>query len=164
MNSNQLLVLGIGNFLMGDEGIGVHLIHHLEKENLPSCVQLLDGGVGGFHLLEYFHNAKKILILDATKDNNPLGTVKKLLPKYSSDYPRTLTAHDVGLKDLLDTFYLTGKELPQIVLITISIKEVPETLSIHLSEEMQRKFSEIYEAVKKEIYDLLNESSTISIN
>ena len=49
--SPRLLVLGIGNLLMGDEGVGVHAIRALEKERLPAGVEMLDGGTGGFHLL-----------------------------------------------------------------------------------------------------------------
>ena len=55
-NSNQIpgiLILGIGNFLLGDEGIGVHMIQFLEKIKLSANVSLLDGGTGGFHLLSY---------------------------------------------------------------------------------------------------------------
>ncbi|MFN3603851.1 MAG: hydrogenase maturation protease [Leptonema sp. (in: bacteria)] len=164
MNSNQILVLGIGNLLMGDEGIGIHIVRELEKESFPESILLLDGGVGGFHLLEYLQNAKKIIIIDAAKDNAPLGTVKKIIPKYSSDYPRTLTAHDIGLKDLLDTFYLTGKELPEINLYTISIEELPGILTVKLSEKLQNKFKEIYDYLKKEIYQILDELKTNSVN
>lgn len=161
---NKILVLGIGNLLMGDEGIGVHIIQELEKENFPENVQLLDGGVGGFHLLEYLHSGKKIIIIDAAKDGNPIGTVNKIKPQYSSDYPRTLTAHDIGLKDLIDTFYLTGKEIPDITLITISIEKLPENLTTELSEKMKKKFPEILNIIKKEIYNAINENYTIHTN
>lgn len=161
---NKILVLGIGNLLMGDEGIGSHLIQELEKENFPETVQLLDGGVGGFHLLEYLHSFKKIIILDATKDGSPIGTVKKIKPQYSSDYPRTLTAHDIGLKDLIDTFYLTDKKIPDITLITISIEKLPENLTIELSEKLKKHFSEILNFIKNEINNSINEIYTIDSN
>lgn len=160
MNPYKILVLGIGNLLMGDEGIGVHVIHQLEKENLPEFVQLLDGGVGGFHLLEYLHTASNIIIIDATKDGNPCGTIHKIIPKYSTDYPRTLTAHDIGLKDLIDTFYFIEKTLPKITLITISIEEIPNHLTTELSLNLKKKFLEIVDFIKKEINLHLNESIT----
>jgi len=53
--SDNILILGIGNLLLGDEGVGVHCIKELEKTNLPEKVQLLDGGTGGFHLPGGFH-------------------------------------------------------------------------------------------------------------
>ena len=52
---NKILILGIGNYLMGDEGIGVQIANRLlEDDSLPDEVDVLDGGTGGFHLLEYF--------------------------------------------------------------------------------------------------------------
>src|SRR5690349_7553421 len=105
----KTLVLGIGNVLMGDEGIGVSVVRELEKTALPESVELLDGGVGSFLLLEPMQQAEKIILVDATIDGEKTGTIRRLRPRYSKDYPRTLTAHDIGLKDLLDTFYLLGK-------------------------------------------------------
>ncbi len=152
IDSTQLLVLGIGNYLMGDEGIGVHLIQSLQEEQLPENCLLLDGGVGGFHLLEYMQSSRKMIIIDATRDGKEAGTVTKLKPKFSSDYPRTLTAHDVGLKDLLDAFYFSGSDLPDITLFTISIDELPDSLTIDLSDKLKTKFKEIKEIIVKEIY------------
>src|SRR5271167_682605 len=100
--SGKLLVLGIGNVLMGDEGVGVHVVRHLEKSEIPAGVELLDGGTGSFLLLDPMQLARKVILIDATLDENPPGTVRRLSPKFSTDYPRTLAAHDIGLKDLLD--------------------------------------------------------------
>jgi hydrogenase maturation protease len=53
MERKKILVLGIGNYLMGDEGIGVHAVNQLEDEGIEG-VDFLDGGTGGFYLLESF--------------------------------------------------------------------------------------------------------------
>ena len=53
----KVLILGIGNVLMGDEGIGVHVVNAVEKAALPPGVDCLDGGVGSFLLLEPMQNA-----------------------------------------------------------------------------------------------------------
>src|SRR3974390_793577 len=116
----KLLVLGIGNILMGDEGVGVHVVRHLEKEDVPAGVELLDGGTGSFLLLDPMQLARKVILIDATLDDNSPGTVKRLTPRFSTDYPRTLAAHDIGLKDLLDAFYLLGHQV-DVVLFAISI-------------------------------------------
>jgi hydrogenase maturation protease len=106
----KTLILGIGNVLMGDEGVGVSVVRELEKTALlPENVEILDGGVGSFLLLEPMQSAEKLILIDATIDGAAAGTVRRLRPRYSKDYPRTLTAHDIGLKDLLDTFYLLGR-------------------------------------------------------
>jgi hydrogenase maturation protease len=115
-----VLILGIGNLLMGDEGVGVHFIRALEGVRIPAGVECLDGGTGGFHLLGPLREASKVVLVDAAADDTPEGTVRRLVPRYSSDYPSSLTAHDIGLKDLLDAIYLLD-DTPRIVLFTVSI-------------------------------------------
>ncbi len=101
-------MLGLGNVLLGDEGVGVHVVRELAERALPEGVECLDGGTGGFVLLEPLENADRIILVDATADDQPIGTVTRTRPRFSSDYPRTLTAHDIGVKDLLDAFYIGG--------------------------------------------------------
>jgi len=107
------LVLGLGNILMADEGVGVHVVRAIEKRTLPPGVECLDGGTGGFILLEPMQQVGRILMIDAAADGNPIGTVTRTVPRFSRDYPPTLTAHDVGIKDLLDLFYMLdgGREV-----------------------------------------------------
>ena len=70
-NSNpRTLVLGLGNIIMGDEGIGVHVIRALVQYSLPPNIECLDGGTGGFILLEPLQNADRIILVDATTDGN----------------------------------------------------------------------------------------------
>src|SRR5205085_9924584 len=107
--------------LMGDEGVGVSVVRELEKTALPSGVEILDGGTGSFLLLEPMQSAEKVILIDATIDGEPTGTVRRLRPRFSKDYPRTLTAHDIGLKDLIDTFYLLGKSSPNVTLFAALI-------------------------------------------
>jgi hydrogenase maturation protease len=125
------LVLGIGNLLMGDEGIGVHVARELEAVHVPEHVQILDGGTGGFHLLSLFQEYDPIIVIDATMDNQPEGYVQLRRPKFASEFPRTLSAHDIGLRDLLESATLLGP-LPELFLVTISIKTL-QGLSTELS-------------------------------
>ena len=126
------MVLGLGNVLMGDEGVGVHVVRALEKHTLPSDVECLDGGTGGFVLLEPLQEAGRIILIDAAADGNPPGTVTRTTPRFSRDYPPTLTAHDIGVKDLLDVFYIQGGG-PEVVLYAISI-DPQQPISMELSE------------------------------
>ena len=116
----KTLVLGLGNILMGDEGIGVYTVRALEQHQLPPNVECLDGGTGGFTLLEPLQDADRIILIDAAADDSPLGTATRTTPRFSRDYPPTLTAHDIGMKDLLDMFYIQGGE-HEIVLYAITI-------------------------------------------
>lgn len=87
--SSSILILGIGNYLMGDEGLGVHFIQHLEKENLPEGIDLLDGGTAGFQLMEYLEKYPIVIMVDATLDQNPIGTIRLIEPKFSQDFPKS---------------------------------------------------------------------------
>jgi len=133
---------------MGDEGIGVHVIRQLEAGPSSPGVQYIDGGSGGFHLLDAFLRARRVLMVDATADGAAAGTVRRLRPRYSSDYPRTLAAHDIGLKDLLDAAYLLGEEL-DVTLFAVSIRWPPET-GTELSAELRAKIPAIVAKVREE--------------
>src|SRR5664279_4267098 len=145
----DLLVLGIGNVLMGDEGLGVHVVRHLEKLGVPEGVELLDGGTGSFLLLDPMNRARRIILIDATLDNQPPGTVRRLTPRFSTDYPRTLTAHDIGLKDLLDTFYLLDHPV-DIVLFAVSIASLQE-ICLDMCPEIAERVPEIVQLVLHEL-------------
>jgi len=131
-SSKKTLLLGLGNVIMGDEGVGVHVARALEKHTLPPNVECLDGGTGGFILLEPLQNADNIVLIDATADDNPPGTVTRTTPRFSSDYPPTLTAHDIGVKDLLDAFYMQSGQR-KVVLYAITI-DPEQPISMELSE------------------------------
>ncbi len=146
-DSKRALVMGVGNLLMGDEGVGVHAARQLASEPVPSAVEVLDGGTGGFHLLSLFAEYDPIILIDATQDGDPPGTVKLVKPKFASDFPRTLSAHDVGLRDLLETAQLLGP-LPTLYLITVSIGELQE-MSVELSPSIAGAVGEVLRVVRE---------------
>jgi hydrogenase maturation protease len=147
-NNGKTLVLGLGNILMADEGVGVHVVRALEQHALPAHVECLDGGTGGFILLEPMQTADRVVMIDAAADGNPVGTVTRTVPRFSRDYPPTLTAHDVGIKDLLDLFYMLdgGRE---VTLYAITI-DPRQPISLSLSPE-------IADAAKVAVYEILAE-------
>jgi len=152
-NRPHLLVLGIGNTLMGDEGIGVRVVEQVSQMPLPEGVCCLDGGTGSFLLLEPMQAASRVVLVDATMDGNPAGTVRRLTPQFSSDYPVTLTAHDIGLKDLLDAaHYLTGGPLP-ITLFAVSI-DPPGGMETELSPALAGRVPQIAGLVMEELHRL----------
>lgn len=114
------LILGIGNVLMGDEGVGVHALAELRKEEWPDDVTLVDGGTGGFHLLSLLQDYEPVVMIDATADGRPPGTVGLIRPRFASDFPPSLSAHDIGLRDLVEATALLG-HLPELHLVTVSI-------------------------------------------
>ena len=146
--NDRLLILGIGNVLIGDEGVGVHVVRHIQSMGVPDGVDVLDGGTGSFLLLEAMQRAARIVLVDATIDGAAPGTVRRLTPRFSSDYPPTLTAHDIGLKDLLDAFYLMGKTA-DVTLFAVSIAPLQD-LGLELSPEVAARVPAIAEMVLSE--------------
>ena len=147
--NGKTLVLGLGNVLMGDEGIGVYVVRALETHALPAGVECLDGGTGGFTLLEPLENAGRIILVDAAADGNPPGTISRVEPRFARDYPPTLTAHDVGMKDLLDVFYIQGGE-HKIVLYAITI-DPHQPIRMSLSAEGEKAAAVAVERILAEL-------------
>jgi len=139
--SNSILVMGVGNYLMGDEGIGVHTIQEMAKMELPDYVDILDGGTGGFLLLSCFEVYPTIIFVDATMDGKPAGTVSLIRPKFASDFPSALSVHDVGLKDMIEAVYLMEK-VPDIHLFTVSIEEI-NPMTLELSQKVNNSIPEL---------------------
>jgi hydrogenase maturation protease len=138
----RILILGIGNYLMGDEGIGVHAIHFLSSKKLPDNVDIVDGATGSFDLMPLIASYEKVIMIDATMDEKPIGTVKVLYPKFAKDFPKTLSSHDVGLKDMIDALEFND-ELPEISLITVTIGEIVP-MTTELSEKVRGSLENIH--------------------
>ncbi len=128
----EILALGVGNYLMGDEGVGVHIAKMMEQMDLPPYLDVLDGGTGGFFLMNYFDEYQTIIFVDATMDGKPAGTVTITEPRFASDFPNALSVHDVGLKDMIEAVYLSER-VPKMYLVTISISEI-KPMTLELSE------------------------------
>jgi hydrogenase maturation protease len=152
LEEKKILILGLGNVLMGDEGIGVKAIEYLKDKPLPSNVELLDGGTGGFHLLSLFEEYPVMIMIDATISTNLAGEVKHIRPKFASDFPKSLTSHDIGLRDLMQSAQLIG-ELPDMHLITISIFDFRQ-VHMNLTPEAEQSLPKIYDMVLEILQEL----------
>lgn len=142
----KTLIMGIGNLLMGDEGAGIHVIRQLQKKKELADIEIIDGGTGGVQLLDFFLRHDLVILVDATMDQQKLGTITRLKPIYSKDYPKTVMVHDIGLKDILDALHLLDKK-PEIVLFTISISKV-DKIGMRLSPKVLSVVPHVAEKVK----------------
>lgn len=133
-DGNDILVLGIGNYLMGDEGIGVQFIQNLDTAKFPENISFLDGGTGGFTLIPYIESHQKVIIVDATMDGKEEGTITLLKPKFSDDFPISLSGHNFGLKDMVDILSFMNK-MPEIYLFTVTISKM-EPMYLELSPKV----------------------------
>ncbi len=150
----KTLILGIGNYLMGDEGIGVHVANRMSHIKLPEGVEVLDGGTGGFHLLGYLENYEHVILIDATLDGNTPGTIRLIKPKFSKDFPPAMSTHDIGLKDLVTALQLLDK-MPEIDLIVISIESIQQQ-GVELTEEINNSIPFVMEEINKILKEVYN--------
>lgn len=146
---NEILVLGIGNYLMGDEGVGVHFINRIDKTQFPEDTSFIDGGTGGFTLIPYIENHKKVIIVDATMDNKEEGTITLLKPRFSDDFPISLSGHNFGLKDMVEILSMLDT-MPEIYLYTITILKM-EPMSMKLSPKVDAAIEKVTAQIVQQI-------------
>jgi hydrogenase maturation protease len=151
----RTIVIGIGNTLLGDEGVGVHALNRLRLEKFPEDIQLVEGGVGGIALLNYVRGVDRAVFIDAVSGDQ-LGRIHRLTERDLDTRVRTLlhpmSLHDVGLAEMIKigkTIY--PKEMPkEIIIYAIEIKE-PEIYSTDLSKEVKDGMNRVVELIVKEL-------------
>lgn len=149
---DRLLVMGVGNYLMGDEGVGIHAVQKLIAAGLPDFVDVVDGGTGGFHLLEFFEKYRKIILVDATLDGNKAGTIRLIKPKYAADFPKSMSTHDIGLRDMMTSLQLLDK-LPEIHLFVVSIEYIQQQ-GVEMTPEVEAAMPELLKRVTEKVNEL----------
>ena len=107
--TTNTLVLGIGNILLSDEGIGVRVIEYLHKCPLPEYVDLVDGGTAGADLIDLLSDRHTVIIIDALDTDAKPGTIVRLTPKdWLNEQPSPLSLHDIDIPQTLAMTHLLG--------------------------------------------------------
>jgi hydrogenase maturation protease len=152
MARKKVLILGIGNLILKDEGIGVHVVRALEKQRLPAGVDLIDGGTASMELLSPIYESQWIIVIDALKANGEPGTIYRCLPEDLMEISdRPLSLHQVGLLDVLSMARQLGGN-PAVVIIGVEPKEI--SWGLELTEEIQAVVPKVVAAVKQELKGL----------
>lgn len=149
---SKILVLGLGNLVLKDEGVGIHAVQRMQQRKLPEGIDILDGGTGGIFMIGILQQYDHVIMIDATLDANPPGTVRRLKPKYSTDYPRLMSAHEIGLKDMIDAM-IVQDHIPDIDLVIVSARDVQE-IGMELSSPVEKALPEIIDTVNEIIQEL----------
>ena len=148
--SEDLLILGLGNVLCGDDGVGVRVVEELhERYEMPERVRALDGGTLGLALLSWVAESPRLLLVDAVRASEPAGTLVRLSGDDVAPAARErLSVHQVGVSDLLDGLRLLDRSPSEMVLLGL----VPQTLELgtELSAPVEERLEELVEAVVAE--------------
>jgi hydrogenase maturation protease len=149
-----LLVLGLGNVLLADDGVGAAAIAHLlEAYRVPRGVRVLDGGTLGLSLLPYLQEAETVILVDAVRSGAPPGTLVRLDGDEVAPAVATrLSPHQVGVADLLDSARWLDQYPARLVLLGL----VPESmdLTVGLSPAVARTMPELIQCVVDEAVSL----------
>lgn len=147
--------MGVGNLLLKDEGAGVHVVQKLHKMDLPSHVEVLDGGTAGIDLFDSIVGREKVIIIDTVRAGKPPGTIYRLSSEDIEEAPKSwLSLHDIDIMDLLKLADMLEVKKPEIVVIGIEPKDM-ESAELELSPEVEAKIPEVIELVMKEIKEPL---------
>ncbi|GAB4240314.1 MAG: HyaD/HybD family hydrogenase maturation endopeptidase [Deltaproteobacteria bacterium] len=143
-------VIGVGNILLCDEGIGVHVVRELSRRGEMPGVEFVDGGVAGATLLNLVEGEDRIVLVDAVDAPFPAGTVLRLSPGdlAGTDGP-SFSLHDLNLAGVLDMMRLRGT-LPETIVLGVVPADI-ETYRLDLSEPLAERFDEIVDKVRGEI-------------
>ena len=149
-SGSRLLILGLGNLLCGDDGLGALVAQRIaETRTIPEGVQVLDGGTLGLALLPYLEDAERAILVDAIAVDGPPGTLVRLEgDAVGPAVAARLSVHQVGVSDLIEAARWRGRVPPTLVLLG----SVPETieLGVGLSPRVQATFAALIDVVCEE--------------
>jgi hydrogenase maturation protease len=129
-----ILVLGIGNIILGDEGVGVHVVEHMRAMALPEDVELFDGGTSGAGLVDEIAGRRKLIVIDAMKAEVAPGTVFRLGMEDLLREADRLSLHEFGLTDTIMMARHLGCAPEEVVIFGVQPKEV--RIGLDLSPEI----------------------------
>ena len=149
----QTVVLGLGNILLGDEGVGVRVVERLlERYAFPPDVKVLDGGTLGLDLMPYVEAADHLLVIDALDVGAEPGTIARLegdeIPAFLSI---KISPHQMGLSDLLSVARLTGTYPQDVVLwgVQPAVIDVGLDLSPIVADELETLADRVLEEMRR---------------
>ena len=151
-------VLGVGNLLMGDEGFGVHVIHHLQEScRFPETVSLHDVGTAGIYLGPVLEENDRVMVVDVLKSERPPGTLVYLDTDdvATRNIQSAMSPHQLGILEMLDLCRLRGRVPQQVEFLCAVPDQI--ALGLELSETLQSRV----EMISREIVDRLTSDGYI---
>jgi hydrogenase maturation protease len=145
----RIVVIGVGNLLLKDEGVGIHALKALQEMELPAGIKLIDGGTSP-DLIAYTKAGDRLIIIDAARAGGRAGDVYRFKPADIAAGKGILTsAHEMGVPENLALMAMTGNEPAETVIIGIEPGEID--WGTELSPRLQKRLPAIIKIVLKEI-------------
>jgi len=146
----DILILGIGNILLKDEGVGVHVVNKLKEMSLPDTIEIFDGGTAGLDLVDFIAGRKKLIVIDAVNAGEKPGTIYRLTEENLHIKPKAIMSfHEIDFIDALHMSIVMDEKPEEIVVIGIEPKDMSD--GTELSPEIEERIPRIIELVMKEL-------------
>jgi len=145
-----VLVLGVGNLLLRDEGVGVHVAQAMQRMELPEAVEVVDGATAGLDLLDIIAERRRVIVVDAMDGDYPAGTVIRFAPE---DLARgggsSCSLHGLDLAEVLRLSARLGIAPEETVIL--GVKPAAVGFGLELSTELSQLLPRVVAAVLDEI-------------
>ncbi len=152
MTEDTIIVLGVGNILLKDEGVGVRVVEELERRyDFPENVRLVDGGTQGLWLLSTVQDARHLIVVDAVLGGGEPGTIYRL---EKDDLPKGLrtkqSAHDSDLVEVLNLCALLGSEPHSVLVLGVQPADI-QPYGLELTEKVAARVGDLVQLVVEEL-------------
>ncbi len=146
----KILILGVGNLLLTDDGFGVHLVNALKETEFPDNITLLEAGTVSHQLIPMLHATDHLIVIDVVEAGDAPGSLFRFSPddlRFAAE--QKVSLHQISLIDVLQMAELTGGK-PQTVIIGVQPKDVT-SWSLELSDELKAVIPRVKELVFDEL-------------
>lgn len=153
ISPKKIVILGVGNLLLSDEGIGVHVADQLMKMDLPVEVSVVEGGTDGFRLIDIITEADRLIVVDAVKGGGAPGSIYHFDMDEVRDCPSGFktSVHQIGILEVINLAGLIGKK-PRTTVIGVEPKSLDP--SMELSPEIKDKIPRMIQLILDELKHL----------
>ncbi|KXA89012.1 hypothetical protein AKJ62_04000 [candidate division MSBL1 archaeon SCGC-AAA259D14] len=145
-------VIGIGNILKRDDGIGIRLVKELENRSLPSDIRIIDADTGGLKVLHALKDFDKVIVIDAVKLGREPGEFSFFSPEEVRSLAETKSSHEIDLLEILELSKQLGRTPEEIVIMGIEPGDT--SFGEDLSPELEERFSELSDRLYEKIEEL----------
>lgn len=146
----NIVILGIGNLLLSDEGVGVHVANRLMEMDLPRGVSVVEGGTDGFRLLNVITGCDRLIVIDTVQGGAAPGSIYRFDIDQVKNCPSGFktSVHQIGILEVINLSGLIGKT-PYTTVIGIEPKSFE--MGMELSPEIEEKIPRIIELILSEL-------------
>ncbi len=149
-SSDAVAVLGLGNLVHADDGVGIHAVQQLQRDQrLPPGAVLIDGGTHGLGLLPHISGFSRLLVIDAVDAGQPPGTVVRFEGSALNGLPGKASVHQLGFADIMVALKLLGELPPE--LVVLGVQPLSTEWNIVLTAPVREALPALLDAVVRQL-------------